>query len=75
MNLRYVLGTPTRGAPGAFYKLCWAPEVEEGALADFKVQIDGDFELVGPEPAELACHGHTGPIHRCAGRFSFKHHL
>ncbi len=38
-SFRYVLGTPTRGTPGAFYKLCWAPASAEGALEDFKVQV------------------------------------
>jgi hypothetical protein len=50
----YAFGTPLPPiAPGQFYKVCWSHDGTQ--LADFKVEIDAEAEMVGPVAAELDC--------------------
>ena len=49
----YDLGTPSEGVAGSYFRLCWAHN--PSMIADFKYEIDGDFELAGPFVGELNC--------------------
>jgi hypothetical protein len=52
-NTSYTWGMPLVGDPGGSYKLCWGhdPNVTE----DYKFEVDGGAELVGPFTRDLDC--------------------
>jgi hypothetical protein len=49
----YVLGTAVTGTPQSSYKVCWAHN--PASIADYKVEVDANAELVGPIDVELSC--------------------
>jgi hypothetical protein len=47
----YELGTPTAGAVGAIYKVCWAHSPTH--MSDFRVTLDAAAVLNGPTPGDI----------------------
>jgi hypothetical protein len=47
----YSIGTPTAGAVGAIYKVCWAHSPTY--MSDFRVTLDATAVLNGPTPGDL----------------------
>jgi hypothetical protein len=46
-EIEFNLGMPLSGAAGDSYRMCWGPS--PSVEADFKVDVDGNTELVGPD--------------------------
>jgi hypothetical protein len=63
MNVSF--GTPLAAAPGAAYRLCWAHSPMN--MSDFRVEVDGDFELTGPATSDFSCTVGSTCVVRVAG--------
>ena len=53
LSANYTFGTPTIGAPGGFYRLCWG--YEPVSVQDYNVEVDPEAELAGPYARDIEC--------------------